>query len=460
MASTNFKDQSLEFRLALDLLMVFIAFSLSMFLTHRIGLQVRKRDILQVGILFITWYQFTTSTEYYRNFGSFNIVEDMFIALKGAALLSLIYAAVAFLVDIGGDERSGFLIFFIITFCLLFLRKYLYRKIYQYFKLNNVIPVVFVGNSSSVKEISESMELRPWMGYSVIGVIDVEDNYDLRVVSQELQGLIETEEIQRIFILESVIQKEDLDILVTTCLSHTVQVFIIPDGLKFYTERYKVQFFDRLPIVAVRSNPLELTKYRLLKRLFDIVFSLMLFLTVLPFVFLVIAIAIKLDSSGPVFFVQDRWGLNNNLFSALKFRSMSANSKDVLQGKYQQAEKNDARITRVGAILRKTNLDELPQFINVLQGSMSIVGPRPHPAPLNEESKDQVDQYLQRHLVKPGITGWAQINGARGETKEISQMQKRVDFDIWYIENWSFYLDVKIIFLTAWKMIKGDSQAY
>ncbi len=140
---------------------------------------------------------------------------------------------------------------------------------------------------------------------------------------------------------------------------------------------------------------------------------------------------------------------------------MVVSSNDVDEdGKFRQASKDDPRITKIGRILRKTNLDELPQFWNVLKGEMSIVGPRPHPTPLNLESKDKVHLYMLRHLVKPGITGWAQINGYRGETKDISKMQKRIDYDIWYIENWSFFLDMQIIIMTIWNMLKGDPNAY
>jgi putative colanic acid biosynthesis UDP-glucose lipid carrier transferase len=135
--------------------------------------------------------------------------------------------------------------------------------------------------------------------------------------------------------------------------------------------------------------------------------------------------------------------------------------KDVDEnGKYLQAKKEDPRITKIGKILRKTNLDELPQFINVLKGEMSIVGPRPHPTPLNLESKEKIRYYMLRHLVKPGITGWAQINGCRGETETEEKMQRRVDHDLWYIENWSFWLDIQIIILTIWNMLKGDKHAY
>jgi putative colanic acid biosynthesis UDP-glucose lipid carrier transferase len=175
----------------------------------------------------------------------------------------------------------------------------------------------------------------------------------------------------------------------------------------------------------------------------------------------IIAIAIKLDSKGKVFYKPERWGRNNNRIKLYKFRSMHENcSQNDINGKHRQATKNDPRITRVGKFLRRTNLDEFPQFINVFLGNMTIVGPRPHSTSLNLESKELIDKYMMRHLVKPGISGWAQVNGLRGETKETGEMQSRINFDIWYIENWSIWLDLQIIFLTIRNMIQGDPKAF
>ena len=159
---------------------------------------------------------------------------------------------------------------------------------------------------------------------------------------------------------------------------------------------------------------------------------------------------------------QERWGRNNKRFIAYKFRSMQVDECGEVDenGKFRQATKHDPRVTKVGKFLRKTNLDELPQFWNVLKGDMSIVGPRPHPTPLNIESKDKIRLYMFRHLVKPGITGWAQVNGFRGSTENHELMQSRINHDIWYIENWSIWLDVQIIGLTVWNMIKGEKNAY
>ena len=211
----------------------------------------------------------------------------------------------------------------------------------------------------------------------------------------------------------------------------------------------------------VGGLPLDRWEIKLLKRSFDIVFSLVFFFTIGLILFPLISLLIKITSKGPVFFKQERWGLNNKLIICYKFRTMIQESKDVDEdGKYQQAQKDDPRITSIGRILRKTNLDEIPQFWNVLIGNMSVVGPRPHPTPLNKESMHTVDNYMLRHIVLPGITGWAQVNGCRGETKTVEEMQERVDFDLSYIHRWTFWLDCQIILQTIINLIRGDQNAY
>jgi putative colanic acid biosynthesis UDP-glucose lipid carrier transferase len=177
----------------------------------------------------------------------------------------------------------------------------------------------------------------------------------------------------------------------------------------------------------------------------DVVFSSLVILFVISWLFPILAILIKLSSKGPVFFLQERTGINNRTFKCLKFRSMrmsqDANSK--------QATRGDSRITRIGQILRKTNLDEFPQFFNVFLGQMSIVGPRPHMLKHTDQYSELIDYYRVRHYVKPGITGWAQVNGYRGETNELWKMEKRVEYDMNYLENWTFWWDLRIIFLTV-----------
>jgi putative colanic acid biosynthesis UDP-glucose lipid carrier transferase len=204
------------------------------------------------------------------------------------------------------------------------------------------------------------------------------------------------------------------------------------------------------------NRPASAGVHGLLKELFDKIFALIALILLLP-LFIVLAIAIKLSSPGPVFFRQPRLGLNGKRFDVYKFRSMKPHKE--FNGKITQATRDDPRITPIGRFIRRTSLDELPQFINVLIGDMSVVGPRPHAIQHNNLYKNKVAMYMQRHRVKPGITGWAQINGCRGETDTDEKMQRRVAYDLQYIKNWSFWMDVKII---SWTAFKGwtDTNAY
>lgn len=195
---------------------------------------------------------------------------------------------------------------------------------------------------------------------------------------------------------------------------------------------------------------------RFFKRSFDILFSLFIILFIFSWLYPILAILIKLESAGPVFFIQIRTGRNNGNFKCYKFRSMYING----EADKKQATLNDCRITRTGAFMRKTSLDELPQFFNVLIGNMSIVGPRPHMVVQTEAYSQLTEKYKARHMLRPGITGWAQISGFRGEVKTTEAILKRVDADVWYLKNWSFLLDLKIIFLTFWITLKGDKNAY
>jgi len=197
------------------------------------------------------------------------------------------------------------------------------------------------------------------------------------------------------------------------------------------------------------------------KRLIDIFFSAFLFVFVFSWLFPLIALLIKLNSKGPVFFKQVRTGINNEEIVCYKFRSMRINCKDIDEnGKFIQASQDDPRTTRFGKVLRRTSIDELPQFWNVLKGDMSLIGPRPHPYLLDRECERTVENYSLRYLVKPGITGWAQVNGYRGGTQKEGLMQKRINHDLWYINHWNLLLDIKIVGLTIKSIFKGDDNAY
>jgi Undecaprenyl-phosphate glucose phosphotransferase len=235
-----------------------------------------------------------------------------------------------------------------------------------------------------------------------------------------------------------------------------VRFRMVPDLQGLVDKNYKVQLYDSWPVLTQRQEPLEDKANELLKRIFDFSFALLICVLILSWLVPLIALLIKLDSKGPVFFKQLRSGKNNQPFYCLKFRSMYVNT----DADHKQASRGDRRITPVGAFLRKTSLDEMPQFINVLKGEMSVVGPRPHMLQQTEHYSGQIDNYMVRHLLVPGITGWAQVNGYRGETKETAAMSNRVNADIWYLENWSILLDLKIVLLTVWQAVRGDQNAF
>lgn len=217
-----------------------------------------------------------------------------------------------------------------------------------------------------------------------------------------------------------------------------------------------MKLLGNVPVLSIRREPLELRENRILKRIFDIVFSLLFLTTLFPFIYLIVGLAIKISSPGPIFFKQKRSGEDGREFWCYKFRSMRVNSEcDTLQ-----ATECDPRKTCIGEIIRKTSIDELPQFINVLKGDMSVVGPRPHMLKHTKEYSQLINKFMVRHFVKPGITGWAQVTGYRGETKELWQMEGRVSRDIWYIEHWTFILDLYIIYKTVYNAICGEKEAY
>ena len=238
---------------------------------------------------------------------------------------------------------------------------------------------------------------------------------------------------------------------------HCLRVKFIPDMATTLATPYTISYVgDEFPVISLRKEPLESVSNRFKKRAFDIVFSLGVIIFLMSWLYPLIAILIKLQSKGPVLFKQQRSGRNDEPFWCYKFRSMRVNN----DSDKKQATKDDNRITPIGKFLRKSSLDELPQFFNVLLGNMSVVGPRPHMLSHTEEYRAIINQFMVRHFLKPGITGWAQVNGFRGETKEDGAMQKRVQHDIWYLENWTAMLEVKIVFMTVINMIKGEDNAY
>jgi len=247
-----------------------------------------------------------------------------------------------------------------------------------------------------------------------------------------------------------------VDSLLLEAEKNCVRLKFVPDLGGSIASPFILNHLEEFPVISIRKEPLEEMDNRFKKRLFDIIFSSLVIIFLMSWLYPIIALLIKIHSPGPVLFKQLRSGRNNEPFWCYKFRSMKMN----IDSDNKQASKDDDRITKIGTFLRKTSLDELPQFFNVLIGNMSVSGPRPHMLKHTEQYTEIINHFMARQFLKPGITGWAQVNGFRGETKESWKMEKRVEYDIWYLENWALLLDVKIIFFTVMNVIKGEENAF
>lgn len=268
---------------------------------------------------------------------------------------------------------------------------------------------------------------------------------------------VEGNQLDKLLYISSDLSNDEVRRLMFICRAKFIEFEIIPREVDLFEKGLHVEQLDHLPVFCRKKEPLYRLRNKLMKRSFDlIVSSLFLLVFFLP-IFLVVAILIKLeDPTGPIFFKQKRTGYWNNSFNLLKFRSMKVNKDSDAK----QATKGDMRITRIGAFLRKSNLDEIPQFINVFLGHMSLIGPRPHMLKHTEDYARLIEQFMIRHEVKPGITGWAQVSGWRGPTETVDKMEKRVEHDVHYIENWNIWFDFKILLMTVVNMIKGEENAH
>jgi len=362
--------------------------------------------------------------------------------------------------------------FFIIAYLILLLASLVFWKLILILIINwlqrysrNLCSVMIVGAGEVGMRFYDTIKANPHLGYRVKGFVDEQAAPDLGNLYlgkiDQLGQIVNREKIDEVVIAlpNSAIKK--IGQIIAVCENYPSRVRIIPDYFKFMSPRFGISRFGSFPLISIRANRLEELCWRFCKRCFDLLFTLLLFIGVFSWLWPLLALLIKISSPGPIFFMQERWGIKNARIVCCKFRSMVKESRDVDEkGHYRQTTRDDPRITRLGNFLRRSNLDELPQFINVLKGEMSVVGPRPHPTSMNVEIKDSIQNYQLRHLIKPGITGWAQVNGFRGETSDLDLLRKRVEFDIWYIENWSIWLDIKIAWLSIWLMLKGDPKAY
>lgn len=332
-------------------------------------------------------------------------------------------------------------------FIYFFLRKY--RILFG----GNFRMVVLVGKDKSVKPLKHFFEENPDYGYKLIKVFDLND---LEVDCKDVFSFILDNKIDEIYCSMEDLTSKQIEDFIFFADNNLKTLKFIPDQKQLLSLNTVFEYYDYIPVISQRTISLDDSLHKIIKRIFDILFSLVIILGILSWLTPLLAIIIRLDSKGPLFFVQKRNGLNNHEFNCFKFRSMKVNELADIE----QVSKNDSRITRIGKFIRKTSIDELPQFFNVLLGDMSVVGPRPHMVSHTNMYAERIDKFMVRHFIKPGITGLAQTKGFRGEVETDKDIINRVKYDIFYIEKWSLLLDLKIIFKTIHNTLKGDQKAY
>jgi len=363
----------------------------------------------------------------------------------------LIYVLIEFLIMPQVSMKQFFLEFTLLCYILKVL---FYYSLYSYLKFarlkgEHTNRALIIGINETCHYLRNLIDTNPIFGYKFVGFVTTAtttENPEILGIPDDLPDILEKHKIQMVFMTLPLfgVSKRSQE-YTRICNNQGVKIRFIPDNQVWLKSHVNMESVGDLALINPQEIPLDDLNARVLKRMFDLLFSGFFLILIFSWLFPILAILIKLSSKGPVLFIQKRTGINNITFNCYKFRSMQVNKyADVMQAKV-----GDNRITRIGKFMRSTNLDEFPQFLNVFLGQMSVVGPRPHMLKHTDQYSRLIDQYLVRHYVKPGITGWAQVNGYRGETDQLWKMEKRVEFDKEYIENWNLWWDIKIIFMTV-----------
>lgn len=407
-------------------------------------------------ILSVFWLIISYYSGYYEVYRFTKGIEILGKLLKQFFLISLItFAYVGYKYKYVTSQEIGLYIFstFILVACLKF-SIFFFLKKYRLLYGGNFRKVIIVGNGKSVDELKDFFTNNPDYGYNLTETFDLKVNKKLEIV--ECKKYVINNKVDEIYASISTLSDNEINNLIHFADNNLKTIKFLPDTKNTFLRNLAVEYYGYIPIISLRTIPLDKEVNKRLKRFFDFVFSLLIIIGVMSWLTPLIALLIKLESKGPVFFKQKRNGLNYEEFSCYKFRSMHLNPIADLE----QVQKNDPRITRVGKFIRKTSIDELPQFFNVLLGDMSVVGPRPHMVSHTEMYAKSIDKFMVRHFIKPGITGLAQTKGFRGEVETETDIINRVKYDIFYLENWSLLLDMKIVFATVVNAVKGEEKAY
>lgn len=433
-----------------DISIIFIGIYVACLLN---GESVQYKHILIFLTVLVIFQMIGGITDFYRSWRGVDLSAEIILIFKNWTLsLLLSLGGFSLLADLNIEYIIFLQWFFIVCFgffvCRLSIRIILgmLRKIGY-----NTRKVAVAGSLPAGLNLLRTFQNAPWLGFVVKGIYD-----DIKIDSYEdvpyggtLSELVEdarSGKIDRIYIAMSMKDETRLRDIISQLTDTTCSVLLIPDVFTFNILQSRTEEINGVPVVPLFDTPLNGINM-VFKRIEDVVVSSIILLLISP-VLCTIAVIVKVTSPGPVIFRQIRYGMDGKPIRVWKFRSMTVMENDT---KVIQATKNDVRVTKVGKFLRRTSLDELPQFFNVLFGQMSVVGPRPHAVSHNEQYRSLIQGYMLRHKVKPGITGLAQINGWRGETDTLEKMEKRIEYDLMYIRSWIVWLDLKIIFLTVFK---------
>ena len=415
--------------------------------------------LLSINLAYLLSLNFPAVTVDARKWKLNNIINRTFFHVGFTMLITIV-----FLFSTKTSEHVSRMFvssYFILLFFLIIILHLLTHKIlYQVFRTSRYHDkAVILGAGILGKELYKELTSDSYLGIKVMGFFDDDPSVNkerlLGNIADAKKYVIENN-ISKIYCTLPLSAKEKIKDILNFAEQHIINFHIIPSTRHYIDTPVILDMIGNTPILSIRKIPLSYSHNAYLKRALDLLVSSLFLAIIFPFMYLIIGIAIKISSPGPVFFTQLRTGKGGKNFKCYKFRSMRVNE----ECNTKQATVNDNRKTRVGSFLRRTNLDELPQFINVFKGDMSIVGPRPHMLFHTFHYAEVVSKYMVRHFIKPGITGLAQISGLRGETKDIRQMKKRIRKDILYIENWTLSMDIKIMIQTIWISLKGNINAY
>ena len=424
---------------------------------------------LYLNLIYFVSAQISGTFDMYRNTRFFTLVSSIFRLFFFEVVFAFSYIVI--FKDFNNTfklSREALLVTYLSSFILTLIWRFGFIKMARFYRARgfNNRRIVIVGAGESAQDFKKMLESRVEYGYKFIGFFeDRPERYNLKVRENILGSIDEVNayalnnDIDEIFCALPYSEEIKIKDLISFGDENLIRVKIVPDMTRFlshHLNKIEIDYYGQIPVMTLRPEPLENFINRVIKRIFDIGFSVLIITFVLSWLIPIISLIIKLTSKGPVFFKQKRSGFRNQTFDVIKFRTMYVHD----DSNAKQATKGDSRITPIGAFLRKTSLDEFPQFINVFFGQMSVIGPRPHMLKHTDEYSKIIDKFMVRHLVKPGITGWAQVNGYRGETRNKQKMEDRVRADVWYIENWSFTLDIKIVFMTIVNLIRGEENAF